>query len=112
MFARMMSIQIQAQRLAEASDIYRDFVLPVARQQKGFVQALLLTDPGSGKAVSVTIWETLADQQAEAANGYIQRELARLGGMMLAPPTREEFELHVVAWPGPGAMSAGRPSGA
>lgn len=95
MFARMMSVQIQPQRLAEAGGIYRDFVLPVAQRQKGFVQALLLTDPGSGKAVSITIWETLADQQAEAANGYIQRELTRIGGMMLAPPTREEFEVAV-----------------
>ena len=42
MFARVMSIQIQSGKLEEATAVYRDYVLPVARQQKGFVSALLL----------------------------------------------------------------------
>ena len=60
MFARVMSIQIQSGKLEEATAVYRDYVLPVARQQKGFVSALLLTDARTGKAVSTTAWETEA----------------------------------------------------
>ncbi len=95
MYARVMSIEIQSGQLEEATAVYRDYVLPIARQQKGFVSALLLTDARTGKAVSTTIWETEADQNADAANGYIQRELARIGSMIVAPPTQEEFEVSV-----------------
>ncbi|MGO4321962.1 antibiotic biosynthesis monooxygenase [Pseudomonas sp. B21-010] len=95
MFARVMTIQIQSGKLEEATAVYRDYVLPVARQQKGFVSALLLTDARSGKAVSTTVWETEANQNADAANGYIQRELARIGTLIVAPPTQEAFEVSV-----------------
>lgn len=91
MHARMVTIQIQAGKVEEAVSIYRDSVIPAAKQQKGFKSALLLTDPGTGKGVSITLWESEADQKASEASGYLQQQLAKIGSTFVGPPSREAF---------------------
>lgn len=95
MFARVMSIQTRPDKLNEAIGIYRDSVIPVAKLQKGFHRALLLTDAGSGKAISVTLWETVGDQNASEANGYLQQQLSKVGALLAGPPLREGFVVSV-----------------
>lgn len=91
MHARVVSIQVQSGKTDEAIAIYRDVVVPAAKQQKGFKSALLLTDPATGKGVSVTVWETEADLKASEASGYLQQQLTRLGATLAGPPIREAF---------------------
>jgi heme-degrading monooxygenase HmoA len=76
---------------------YRDSIVPAAKQQQGFTSALLLTDSRSGKGISVTLWETEADQVASEASGYFQEQIAKLGGVIAGPPVREAYEVSVRA---------------
>lgn len=91
MHARVVTIQVQAGKVEEAVSIYRDSVIPAAKQQKGFKSALLLTDPDTGKGVSITLWESEADQKASEASGYLQQQLAKIGTTFVVPPSREAF---------------------
>ena len=95
MQARVVNVQIQPSKKDEAIALYRDSVLPAARQQRGYKSALLLTDPKGGKSISITLWETEADMNTGEASGYLQQQLAKFGAMFTAPPVTEHYEVGV-----------------
>ena len=97
MYARVTNIQLQAGKTAQAVGIYRDFVVPAAKRQKGFQSLLLLTDANTGKGLSISIWETQDAMKAGEASGYFQEQVARFGSLVAAPPVRECYELSVQA---------------
>jgi heme-degrading monooxygenase HmoA len=69
--------------------------MPVSKQQQGFKGAFLLTDPNTGKGVSITFWETEADMRAGEASGYYQEQIAKFAQVFAGPPTREGYEVSV-----------------
>ena len=91
MFARVITVHAQPGKIEEAATLYRDAIIPAARQQKGFNSALLLTDPVTGKGVSVTLWDTEADQKAGESSGYVQQQLGKMASLLAGPPLRESF---------------------
>ena len=83
MHCRVVSVQIQAGKTQEAIDLYQNSVVPAAKAQKGFGGAFLMTDPGSGKALSNTVWESQADIDAyreSEAHKQIQNHSRQLQG--------------------------------
>jgi heme-degrading monooxygenase HmoA len=97
MYARIATVQIQPGKLDEAIRIFRDSVVPAARQQKGFKSIVLLTDRNTGKGISIGTWETEADMIANEASGYLQEQFAKFSSVFAAPPVREHFEVSVQA---------------
>ena len=97
MFARVLTIHTQTGKTEEAAAIYRDSILPPAQQQTGFSGALLLTDPATGKGISITLWETEADQKAGESSGYLQEQLGKVATLFAKPPQRESFMVSVKA---------------
>jgi heme-degrading monooxygenase HmoA len=95
MYARVVTVQSQPGKTEETIRIYRDFVMPVSKQQQGFKGAFLLTDPNTGKGVSITLWETEADMRAGEASGYYQEQIAKFAQVFAGPPTREGYEVSV-----------------
>jgi hypothetical protein len=69
MHARVTTLSVQPDKVAEATRIYNESVLPAIRAAAGNRSAMLLIDPASGKALSITVWETEADGQAYDTNG-------------------------------------------
>ena len=97
MHARVVTVQIQPGKTEEAIRIFRESVVPAAKQQKGFKSIMLLTDPNTGKGVSVGLWESEADLMASETSGYFREQLGKFGGLFLAPPVREVYEVSVQA---------------
>lgn len=97
MFARVFTIQARPGKLDEAADIFRNDVIPAVKQQKGFHNALLLTDPETGKALSITLWDTEADQKASEGNGSLQQQLGKVGALLAGPPLPAGFVVSVQA---------------
>ncbi len=95
MYARIVIVQFQPDKLDQAISIFRDSVIPAAKQQKGFISLTLLTDHSTGKGLSVGLWETEADLKANEANGYFKEQLAKVGSLFAAPPVREAYEVSV-----------------
>lgn len=95
MHARVVTVQIQPGKTDEAISIYRDSVVPVGKQQKGFKGALLLADSNTSKAISVTLWETEADMKAGETSGYYQEQIAKFAGVFAGPPVGEHYEVSV-----------------
>ncbi len=96
MHVRAATVKIQPGKMQEAIDLYKDSVVPAAKAQKGFQGAYLMTDAESGKALSITVWESEADMMAgESSSGYYQEQIGKFGGLFAGPPTMEHYELSV-----------------
>jgi heme-degrading monooxygenase HmoA len=95
MYARVAQVRIQPECVPEATRIYQESVVPALRQQAGFKGALLLTQPESGRGISITLWATEADRTAGEVSGFYQAQLARFAGMFTETPVRDAFEVAV-----------------
>lgn len=97
MYARVTIVQVIPGKLDETIGIYRDSVVPAARQLKGCQGVYLFTDRNTGKGISITLWETEADLAAGDNSGYYQQQLAKFKDSFAAPPVREAYEVSVQA---------------
>ena len=69
MNARVTIVRVLPDKMDETIGIYRDSVLPFAKQQKGCQGVYMLTDRNTGKGISITLWDTEADMTAEIKPG-------------------------------------------
>ncbi len=97
MHARVVTVQIKPDKIEETLSVWRDAVLPTAKQQNGFKGVLVLTDRGAGKGLSITLWETEADMNAGEASGYFQEQLAKFANFFTGQPVREHYEVGLQA---------------
>jgi hypothetical protein len=96
MYARVVTGQYQsAGKLDEAFQIYRDSIIPAARQTQGFKGALGLADRGAGKAIAINLRETVADIQATEASGFLQEQFAKVMPLLAGTPTVEVYEVSI-----------------
>lgn len=93
MHGRIVSVQVKPEDLDKAVGIYRESVIPAAKEQRGFHEALLFTDFTTGRAVSITIWETEEDLLAGQYSGYYQEQIAKFAELMIRTPDQAGFEL-------------------
>ncbi|MFM9433152.1 heme-degrading monooxygenase HmoA [Janthinobacterium sp. CG_23.3] len=91
MFARVTHVQSKPEKLDEIVALFQDSVMPLLKQQQGFKSSLLLTDPATGKGMSITIWESEADLQAGDSNAVLLEQVLKVMPMLAAPPVPEIF---------------------
>jgi len=91
MYARTTVMQGRPETMNEAARIFNESVIPAAEQQKGFKGALFLTDPNSGKGMSITLWDSEEDMRAGEGSGYFKEQIAKFGPLLAGPPTRDLF---------------------
>jgi hypothetical protein len=94
MKARVVTVQIQPDKLDEAISIYRDSVVPAGSEYKGCHAMILVTDRSSGKGVSISIWDEQELQSSEAS-GYLQEQFGKFSGVFASPPIRELYDVAV-----------------
>jgi len=97
MHVRAVTGQIQPGKMQEAIDIYKDSLVPATKAQKGFQGAYLMTDASSGKALSISVWESEADMEAGQSNA--QEQIGKFRAVFSEPPTTEHYDLSVEAGP-------------
>lgn len=97
MYARVTTLQVQPGRIDEGIQLFRDSILPTAKQQQGFKEALQLVDRKNNKTLVITLWETEADLIAGETSGYYHEQLAKAAHLLAGPPAREAYEVSVQA---------------
>ncbi len=97
MYGRVVSVKVEPEKLKEAVGIYRDSVVPAAENQNGFRGALLLTDPESGEAISVTLWNSEEDLIQGQESGYYQEQLAKFADYLIRIPEQQGYEVEVMS---------------
>lgn len=92
-YARVTTAQVQPGKMDELVRTHLDSVLPAARQQKGYAGGLVLTNPDTGKAEIIALWETEADMTAGEASGYYREQVAQAAPTLADPPSRETYKV-------------------
>ena len=95
MHARVTTVMVQPGKVEEATRIFRDIIMAQVKQLKGFKGAMLLTDPDTGKGISVTVWDSKEDMIAVEASGKWAQMVGEFAAVLSGPPTREHYEVSV-----------------
>jgi heme-degrading monooxygenase HmoA len=94
-FARVTITQGKVESIDEIVKLYNKSVVPTAKEQKGYLGLLLLTNRETGKGISITIWESEKDAIANEKSGYYQEQVDKFKDLFTAPPVREGYEVNV-----------------
>jgi quinol monooxygenase YgiN len=95
MYARVLRFRVDPNKIDEGIEVYEDGYVPEAKQQKGFMEAMLLGDRGTGIGMTLSIWESEADAKATEQSGFLQNVIAKFAGYFTEPPTIEGYEIMV-----------------
>ena len=94
MFARVSTYEGPPDRMQEGISHVRERILPAVRNIAGFSGVLFLTDHETGKALSITLWESeqaMRDSEEEASR--LRSESAEAGGETIAGVERYEVPI-------------------
>jgi heme-degrading monooxygenase HmoA len=97
MYARVTNVNVDPNRFDEAIDIYENNVVAALQGQPGFVSTVFLGDRATGKSMTVTIWETEADEQETVQSGFFQEQVGKFGTIITTIPQRQALEVLVQA---------------
>lgn len=92
MHARLTYVNVQSDNVDEAISIYEGTIAAL-EGQPGFAGALLLGDRGTGKSISITLWDSVEAEQATTQSGFYQEQLGRFAALFTAQPEVESMEV-------------------
>ncbi len=103
MFARVSTYEGPPDRMEEGISHARERILPAVRNIPGFSGVLFLADRQTGKALTVTLWESeRAMQDSEEEANRLRRESAEAAGETIAGVERYEVPILEVSLSGGG----------
>ena len=99
MIARVTTLEGSPDEQRSAVQWFEDHVLPVTRERVGYRGILLLVERGSGKAVSISLWDSDDDERAseEGAGRLRAQAVDVMGGS--TPPVVERYDVAVHDFP-------------
>ena len=95
MFARVTTVQVNVDVLEKTQKLYEESVIPAAKSQKGYRGAYMLSDPKTGKGLSITLWDSEVDAIANEQSGYYKEQVNKFKDFFTAPPINEGYEVSV-----------------
>ena len=94
MVARVTSVAMKPEDIDESARLFDESVLPAARQEKGFMGALLLVRD-DGRALAIDLCDTIENLRANERSGFYQEQIAKFAEKITGHPTREVYEVAV-----------------
>ena len=93
MFARTITAAIVPGKADEAVQIYNEQVVPLMKQQPGYVRSTMLLDREANEAMTISVWES---HEAAASTGegtsYLAEALGMLRGLVV-PKSYSHWEV-------------------
>jgi len=80
MYARNVTFRVKTNMQSDYNHTFESQILPLLQKQKGFKEAITLSNPGSAEAVSISLWEhkSNADDYNTHAYPEVLKTLARV----------------------------------
>jgi heme-degrading monooxygenase HmoA len=94
MYARVTTLRFPPSMRAEVIGVARGLT-PVLKEQQGFSGLQVLTDPGAGEGVIISLWETEAAAAASEASASYIGQMSRMSSFLYAPLAPKTYELAV-----------------
>ena len=93
MHVQISRVKIADGRVLEATQLFRESVLPVVVEQPGFIKVYLFSDPTQDELIIESFWDTVEDIEALQASGFYQQQVGKFGAIFAFPPERRVFEV-------------------
>ncbi|HUU38897.1 MAG TPA: antibiotic biosynthesis monooxygenase [Candidatus Desulfaltia sp.] len=93
MFARILRSRLKIDKIDEATRTFREGVIPLCREQRGFKGGYFLSDPKTGESVAITFWESREAMLANEQSHFFQEQVAKFIPFYTKPPVREAYEV-------------------
>ena len=93
MFARILRSRLKREKIDEAAKTFREGVLPLCRQQRGFKEGYFLSDAETGESIFITFWESREAMLANEQSHFFQEQVAKFIPFYIKPPVREAYEV-------------------
>lgn len=93
MHARVTSVSVQPDKVAETTRVYNESILPAVKAANGNRGVYLLMDAASGKGMSITLWDSQADGEAYDASGTYRELVGKVAPFFSAPPSLATYEV-------------------
>ena len=91
MYARNVSFRLKSNMQSDYTRMIESQILPLLRKQKGFKDEVTLSNPGSGDAVSISLWENKSNADDYSARTYPE-VLKTLAKVIDGTPRVQTFE--------------------
>jgi heme-degrading monooxygenase HmoA len=95
MYARVTSAEIFKEKIDQFIEIYKEYVVPAAKKQKGFRGIHLLVDRKTGNGMAISYWESEKDALANEKSLYYQEQVARFISFYARQPIRDGYDVPV-----------------
>ena len=92
MHARVVNLQVKPGMGQEAVKRYEKSVDNSVRAP-GYKLGILLTNPETGKAFSITLWETKEQVLEGNVSGYYKKQMETMGDVWAEPPVLEDYQV-------------------
>ena len=93
MFARLLRMKIQENQTGRAAKIFKESVIPICKDQKGYSGSFFLCDEKTSTCLPITLWETEEDMKETEENRVFQEQLVKFMGLFAEPPIKESYEV-------------------
>jgi len=93
MFARLVSGQIRIDKLEEAIRIWKWNDVPLLISGMGYRGAYFFVDRRTGKAISITLWDSEKEAVADERSAQHQKQLDMYKGLFAGKPTSQRYEV-------------------
>ena len=93
MYARVTSVSVQLDKVAETTRIYNESILPAIKAAAGNRGVFLLIDPATGKGLSITVWNSQAEGEAYDSSGTYREQVAKVAAFFSGPPSLATYEV-------------------
>jgi heme-degrading monooxygenase HmoA len=92
-FARVVRASFHASRADEGVKVYNETLIANARKQDGFCSALLMIERTTGKALSISLWNSEDTLSGGEISPYYIGQIFKLIPFVASLPDREQYEV-------------------
>ena len=93
MFARLVSVQVGSTKISEGITIWEEKDMPLTQSVKGYRGAYLLTDPKTGKVISMTLWDSEEDAVVDEKSALHEEQVDMYKDLLIGEPVAQYFEV-------------------
>jgi heme-degrading monooxygenase HmoA len=93
MHARVTTVSVQPDKVAEVTRIYNETLLPVVKAAGGNRGAMLLIDATTGHGLSITLWNSAADGEAYDTSGTYRELVSKVSSFFSTAPSLATYEV-------------------
>lgn len=93
MFARVTTVSIQPDKVADVTRIYNESILPAVKAASGNRGVFLLIDAATGTGMSITLWDSQVAGEAYDASGSYREQVGKVVPFFSGPPSLATYEV-------------------